>query len=106
MSLTSPAPSLVIQGGTVQEAVEAGMAAERNGFHSVWTCEIYNRSAPVTLTAMAGATTRIGLGTAVAWAFGRSPLTSATDARSIDQVSGGAAPPAPRPRGRPPRRPR
>lgn len=89
MSLTSPAPSLVIQGGTVQEAVEAGMAAERNGFHSVWTCEIYNRSAPVTLTAMAGATSRIGLGTAVAWAFGRTPLTMATDARSIDQVSGG-----------------
>jgi alkanesulfonate monooxygenase SsuD/methylene tetrahydromethanopterin reductase-like flavin-dependent oxidoreductase (luciferase family) len=89
LTLNSPAPSLAIQGGSVEFAVEAAVAAERNGFHSAWTCEIYNRSAPVTLTAMALGTSRIGLGSAVAWGFGRSPLTLATDARSIDLVSGG-----------------
>ena len=89
MSLISPAPSLVVQGGTVEFATEAAQHAERNGFHSAWTAELYHRSAIVSLTAMALGTSRIGLGSAVAWGFGRSPLTLATDARSIDLVSNG-----------------
>lgn len=85
----SSPPSLVIRGGSVASAVEAGVTAERSGFSSVWTSEVYHRSAIVTLTALAAATSRIAIGSGIAWAFGRTPLTLATDARSIDEVSGG-----------------
>lgn len=86
---TRPAPSLAIQGGDVPLVVEAGRTAERSGFDSIWSMEYYTRSAIVTLAGLAGATSRIGLGSGVAWAFGRSPLTLATDARSLDDLSGG-----------------
>jgi alkanesulfonate monooxygenase SsuD/methylene tetrahydromethanopterin reductase-like flavin-dependent oxidoreductase (luciferase family) len=89
MVLAPSSPSLAIQGGSVALVVEAGVAAERSGFSSIWTTELYNRSAVVTLAALASATSRIGLGSGIAWAFGRSPLTLATDARSIDELSGG-----------------
>jgi alkanesulfonate monooxygenase SsuD/methylene tetrahydromethanopterin reductase-like flavin-dependent oxidoreductase (luciferase family) len=89
MVLASSSPSLAIQGGSVALVVEAGVAAERSGFSSIWTTELYNRSAVVTLAAVAAATSRIGLGSGIAWAFGRTPLTLATDARSIDELSGG-----------------
>lgn len=82
-------PSLAIQGGNVSTIVDAGITAERAGFESIWTTELYNRSAVVTLTAVAAATSRIGVGSGIAWAFGRTPLTLATDARSIDEVSKG-----------------
>jgi alkanesulfonate monooxygenase SsuD/methylene tetrahydromethanopterin reductase-like flavin-dependent oxidoreductase (luciferase family) len=80
---------LAIQGGDVSLVVDAGVTAERSGFDSVWSMEYYNRSAIVTLAALASTTTRIALGSGVAWAFGRSPLTLATDARSLDDLSGG-----------------
>ncbi len=86
--LTKP-PALTIQGGDVATVVRAGVTAERNGFASIWTTELYNRSAVVTLSALATATSRIGLGSGIAWAFGRTPLTLATDARSIDEISNG-----------------
>lgn len=82
-------PSLTVQGGDVALVTAAGVTAEQHGFASLWTTEFYNRSAIVTLASVAAATTRIGLGSGVAWAFGRSPLTLATDARSLDDLSGG-----------------
>jgi alkanesulfonate monooxygenase SsuD/methylene tetrahydromethanopterin reductase-like flavin-dependent oxidoreductase (luciferase family) len=88
MDFTSPL-SLAINGGNVAVAVDAAVTAERHGFQSVWTTEYYNRSAIVSLTAMAAATARIGLGSGVAWTFGRSPLTLATEARTLDEYSGG-----------------
>jgi probable F420-dependent oxidoreductase len=87
---STPTPlSLAIQGGTVDLFVTAAQAAERAGFRSIWTTELHNRSAVVSLAAAAGATERIELGSGVAWGFGRSPLTLATDARSLDEISGG-----------------
>lgn len=86
---TSGTLGLAIQGGTVTSVVEAGVAAERYGFGSIWTSEFYDRSAVVSLAALASATTRIGLGSAIAWVFGRTPLTLATDFRSLDELSGG-----------------
>jgi alkanesulfonate monooxygenase SsuD/methylene tetrahydromethanopterin reductase-like flavin-dependent oxidoreductase (luciferase family) len=38
---------------------------------------------------MAAATTRIGVGTAIAYAVGRSPLVLANDARFLDEMSDG-----------------
>jgi probable F420-dependent oxidoreductase len=88
MDFSSPL-SLAIHGGNVAVAVDAAVTAERHGLRSVWTTEFYNRSALVSLTAMAAATERIGLGSGIAWAFGRSPLMLATEARTLDEYSGG-----------------
>lgn len=82
-------PALSVQGGDVALVTDAGVTAEKHGFASVWTTEFYNRSAIVTLASVAAATSRIGIGTGVAWAFGRTPLTLATEARSLDDLSQG-----------------
>lgn len=89
MSVSSAPPSLAIQGGPVPLVVDVAVTAERLGFHAVWTTEFYNRSAIVTMAALAAATTRIGIGSGIAWAFGRTPLTLATDVRSIDDLCPG-----------------
>ncbi|WP_324194683.1 LLM class flavin-dependent oxidoreductase [Nocardia terpenica] len=89
VSGSSSLPGLAVQGGDVRMAVDAGVMAERYGFRSVWTCEFYDRSAIVTLAALASTTSRIELGSSIAWAFGRTPLTAATDFRSLDELSGG-----------------
>jgi alkanesulfonate monooxygenase SsuD/methylene tetrahydromethanopterin reductase-like flavin-dependent oxidoreductase (luciferase family) len=89
MDVGSPPPGLAIQGGTVPLVVEAGIAAERNNLPSVWTSEFYERSAVVTLAALAGATSRIALGSSIAWITGRTPLTLAMDFRSLDDLCPG-----------------
>ena len=86
---TTTRPSLAVQGGPVPLVVDVAVAAERHGFDAVWTTEFYNRSAIVTLAAIAAATTRLRIGSGIAWAFGRTPVTLATDVRSIDDLSAG-----------------
>src|SRR5436190_23115302 len=81
--------SLVTSGGSVRDLAEAARLAEEAGFESVWATEFYDRSATVALAAMAGATKRIGLGSAIAYAFGRTPLVLAAEARDLDELSGG-----------------
>lgn len=79
----------------VSMACEASFApdlarhAEAAGFDQVWTTEFYNRSATVPLGAMAAVTDRIGLGSAIAFAFARRPVMLAAEARDIDELSGG-----------------
>jgi probable F420-dependent oxidoreductase len=55
----------------------------------VWTTEFYERSAPVSLAVMAQATERATIGSAIAYAVGRSPLVLSAEARDIDELSGG-----------------
>src|SRR5207302_2744377 len=62
---------------------------EAAGFESVWATEFYDRSATIALAAMAEATERIELGSAIAYAFGRTPLVLAAEARDLDELSGG-----------------
>lgn len=64
-------------------------AAEKAGFDAAWSGEFLNRSAVVSVAAMTAATTRIGVGTAIAYAVGRSPLVLANDARFLDEMSEG-----------------
>jgi probable F420-dependent oxidoreductase len=78
----------VLRGGVEQIAAAAGVA-ERRGFDAAWSPEFYTRSAVVTLARMAGTTSRARIGSSIAYAVGRSPLTIATEARSLDEVSGG-----------------
>lgn len=80
---------LVIHGGTMRTVVTAAQRAEAAGFGSVWTTEFYDRSATVTLAAIASATERIRLGSAIMYAVGRSPLVLAIEASDLAQLSGG-----------------
>src|SRR5919108_1885834 len=82
--------SLVVTGGSgLGDIVESARIAEDAGFDSVWATEFYDRSATVALAAMAQATTAIELGSAIAYAFGRTPLVLAVEARDLDELSGG-----------------
>src|SRR5256714_8379819 len=81
--------SLVTSSGGPTELAEAARLAERGGFASVWATEFYDRSAAVALAAMAQATSTIELGSAIAYAFGRTPLVLAAEARDLDELSGG-----------------
>jgi probable F420-dependent oxidoreductase len=74
---------------TQRENVEFARLAETRGFDSVWAPEFHNHSGPLALAAAAVGTERIELGTAIAWAFGRSPLLSAVTALDLDEMSGG-----------------
>ena len=73
----------------MHDLAAAARSAEEAGFESVWATEFYDRSAIVALAAMAGATKRIGLGSAIAYAFGRTPLVLAAEARDLDELSAG-----------------
>jgi probable F420-dependent oxidoreductase len=74
---------------SVEDNVTAAREAEAAGFDSVWTTEFPDRSAVVSLAAIAVATERVTLGTAIAYAFGRTPLVLAAEARDLDALSGG-----------------
>jgi probable F420-dependent oxidoreductase len=82
-------PSLVTSSGGPAELAEAARRAEEAGFESVWATEFYDRSATVALAAMAEATEEIELGSAIAYAFGRTPVVLAAEARDLDELSGG-----------------
>ena len=88
--MTSPAGiSLVLSTGGPHELAQAARLAEEAGFASVWATEFYDRSATVALAAMAQTTSTIELGSAIAYAFGRTPLVLAAEARDLDELSGG-----------------
>jgi probable F420-dependent oxidoreductase len=78
----------ILRGG-VADAVGIAAEAERRGYHSAWSPEFYTRSAVVSLAAMAQATSATRIGSSIAYAVGRTPLVLATEARSLDELSGG-----------------
>lgn len=71
------------------DAVALAVEAERAGFDSVWTTEFSWRSATVPMAAIAAATDRVAIGSAIAYALGRSPAVLAAEARDIDELSDG-----------------
>jgi len=80
---------ITVLAGGLAETRRITQAAEAAGFDGAWSGEFLNRSAIVSVAAMAAATTRIGVGTAIAYAVGRSPLVLANDARFLDEMSEG-----------------
>ena len=82
-------PSLVHFGGDVHQLRDLAVQAERAGFESIWAAEFYDRSATIALAAMASATSSIGLGSGIAYAFGRTPVVLAAEARDLDTLSSG-----------------
>ena len=82
-------PGLLLELPTQRENVELARQAEAAGFESAWAPEFHNHSGPLALSAAAMETERIELGTAIAWAFARSPLLTAVTALDLDEMSGG-----------------
>src|SRR5919198_759879 len=82
-------PSIVLTAGSLDELARAARLAEDAGFESVWSTEFYDRSATIAAAAMAGAARKVELGSAIAYAFGRTPLVLAAEARDLDELSGG-----------------
>jgi probable F420-dependent oxidoreductase len=80
---------LLLELPTQRENVELARSAEAQGFESAWAPEFHNHSGSLALAAAALRTERIELGTAIAWAFGRSPLLTAVTALDLDEMSGG-----------------
>jgi probable F420-dependent oxidoreductase len=75
-------------GETLDELVAAAAAAEAAGAAVVWAPEMH-RSATITAAAMAAGTTTVGVGTAIALAFTRSPMVTALEALDLDELSDG-----------------
>ncbi len=74
----------------VRDYVVLARAAEAAGFDQFWVSnDLFLRSAPVILTAIAGATERIGLGTCILNPYTIHPAEIATIAATLDEWSGG-----------------
>ena len=74
-------------GGSLRDVSELAVRAEAAGLESVWLAEL-DHSAFVQAAAAISATSRIGVGTAVALAFPRSPTITAMTAWDLDELSG------------------
>lgn len=75
--------------GRMADTSEIAAAADAAGLDATWTSEFNDRSAIVALAAMAQHTKSCRVGSAIAYAVGRSPLILANEARGIDELSGG-----------------
>ena len=73
----------------VKLPLERVLLAERLGFDSVWTAEIYGQDAITPLAFLAAHTRRIRLGTAVIQAAARTPAATALAMATVDQLAGG-----------------
>ena len=80
---------MVLSLPNIDDTVEAAQLAEKAELESVWTTEFPDRSATISLAAVARATERVTVGSAIAYAFGRTPLVLAAEARDLDDLSGG-----------------
>lgn len=80
---------LILGAPTIAGQIRAARRAEDAGFDSVWTTEFFNANGLVRLAAIAASTRQIQLGTAIAYAFMRTPMLAASAAMDIDELSGG-----------------
>jgi len=80
--------SLHLTGRTARELGDAAAQCEQAGVESIWASELYTNPY-IPLAAAAGATERITLGTGIALAFVRSPLTIALAALDMDALCSG-----------------
>jgi probable F420-dependent oxidoreductase len=80
---------ITVLAGGLKDTRDITVRAEAAGFDAAWSGEFLNRSGIVSVAAMAAATSRIGVGTSIAYAVGRSPLVLANDARFLDELSDG-----------------
>jgi len=79
---------IILDAEKISDIALLARRAEEAGFDSAWATELY-RTSFQQLAAAAQATSGIGLGTAVALAFVRSPLVTSLTALDLDEVSNG-----------------
>jgi len=73
----------------IEEYVALARRAEAFGFHQFWVSnDLFLKSAPVILSAVAGATSRIGIGTAILNPYTMNPGEIAMLAATLDELSG------------------
>ncbi len=80
---------LILIAPSIADQIAAARHAEARGFDSVWVTEFFSHHAFVRLAAVAGATERVKVGTAIAYAFMRTPLLAASAAMDVDEISRG-----------------
>jgi probable F420-dependent oxidoreductase len=80
---------IVLNAVSARADVELALRAEAAGFDGVFAVEFFNRNGFARLGAIAQATSRVRIGTAIANAFTRSPLVHAAAAMDLDELSGG-----------------
>ncbi len=83
--------SLVCIASRVADGVALAREAEAAGFDTIWATEFHTRDVYTWMTAMGLATSRIGIGSGIAYAFARPPVLVAAAAADVDEVTGGRA---------------
>ena len=78
-----------VLGAELAPLVETAEAADRAGFDAAWASEFYSRSGSISMAAMAARTRQCRLGSSILYGVGRSPPVLATEARDLDELSGG-----------------
>jgi probable F420-dependent oxidoreductase len=84
-----PRRGISVFAASIRMSAELASAADASGFESVWTSELYNRSASIPLAALAMGTKRCTIGSGIIYAVGRTPLMLAAEARDLDELSDG-----------------
>lgn len=80
---------VILAAETIADQVKAAQLADERGFHSVWTTEFFHQHGFVRLGAVAAATQNVKIGTAIAYAFMRTPMLCASAAMDVDEISNG-----------------
>ncbi len=80
---------IILGAPSIEGQIATAIRAEAAGFESAWTIEFFSSHGLVRLAVVATATNRIKLGTAIAYAFMRTPMLAASAAMDIDEISGG-----------------
>ncbi len=80
---------IILGAPSIEGQIATATRAEAAGFESAWTIEFFSSHGLVRLAVVANATNRIKLGTAIAYAFMRTPLLAASAAMDIDEISSG-----------------
>lgn len=78
-----------VLGADLATLVETAEATDLAGFDAAWASEFYSRSGSISMAAMAARTKRCRIGSSILYGVGRSPLVLATEARDLDELSGG-----------------
>jgi probable F420-dependent oxidoreductase len=82
---------MILSQPLIADQLSAARSAEANGFDSVWATEFFHQNGLVRMTALATATERVKVGSAIVNSFTRTPVLTASGIMDIDEISNGRA---------------
>jgi len=82
---------MILSQPRIADQIAAAQLAEANGFDSVWATEFFHQNGLVRMAALAAATERVKIGSAIVNSFTRTPVLTASGIMDIDEISGGRA---------------